>query len=66
MELIVNGERMRFEGPLALSELIESLGLEERKLAVERNLGIVPKSAYRETKLVNGDRLEIVHFVGGG
>jgi thiazole synthase len=46
--------------------LLESLGLDGRKVAVERNLEIVPKSAYGEVALSEGDKLEIVHFIGGG
>lgn len=66
MELTINGENRRFEGRLTLSGLVAALGLEPKKLAVERNREIVPKSAYDETWLSNGDSLEIVHFVGGG
>lgn len=46
--------------------LIEHIGLDGRKVAVERNLEIVPKSAYAATAILDGDRIEIVHFVGGG
>jgi thiamine biosynthesis protein ThiS len=66
MELIINGERASFDRALTVSELVAELGLEPRKLAVERNREIVPKSAYDRTQLADGDALEIVHFVGGG
>ncbi len=66
MELIINGEIARFDRALTVSELVAALGLEPRKLAVERNREIVPKSAYDRTQLADGDALEIVHFVGGG
>ncbi|MCB2096214.1 MAG: sulfur carrier protein ThiS [Parvularculaceae bacterium] len=66
MELKINGENMRFDRPMTVGELIVALGLEPRKLAIERNLEIIPKSAYGQTSLADGDRLEIVHFVGGG
>ncbi len=46
--------------------LLESLGLDPAKIAVERNLEIVPRSTYGEVALAHGDRLEIVHFIGGG
>jgi thiamine biosynthesis protein ThiS len=46
--------------------LVESFGLQPRKIAVERNLEIVPRSAYGEVALRDGDRIEIVNFVGGG
>lgn len=66
MEITVNGEKRRFESALTLTALIDVLGLDPRKLAVERNLEIVPKSKYAATALCDGDILEIVHFVGGG
>lgn len=66
MELTVNGEPRRIENGATVSRLIEALGLDPRKLAVERNREIVPRSAYAATALAEGDRLEIVHFVGGG
>jgi sulfur carrier protein len=66
VRLIVNGEEKTF-APLAdLAALIRSLDLDPRKVAVERNLSIVPRSLYGETALVDGDRIEIVHFIGGG
>ena len=51
---------------MSLAALVERLGLDMRKIAVERNLEIVPRSAYAATELGEGDRLEIVNFVGGG
>ena len=66
MQLTVNGETHRLEAPMTVLGLIESFGLEPRKVAIERNLEIVPRSAYAQTQLQDGDRLEIVHFVGGG
>ena len=49
-----------------VAALIAELGLDGRKVAVERNLEIVPKSLYAATPLADGDRIEIVHFIGGG
>ena len=49
-----------------LAELITELKLDKRLIAVERNLEVVPKSAYGETLLADGDRVEIVHMIGGG
>lgn len=66
VELTINGESARFDGPLTVGELVTALGLEPRKLAVELNREIVPKSAYGQIRLTEGDALEIVHFVGGG
>ncbi len=66
MELTINGEMRRVDAPLTLAGLVDQLRLDPRKLAVERNLEIVPRSAYASTALAAGDILEIVHFVGGG
>ena len=66
MEILLNGENRALEAGLTLRALIVEIGLDERKVAVERNLEIVPRSTYGETLLQNGDRIEIVEFVGGG
>ena len=66
MRLTINGEDRSFESALTVEELLGRIGLDHRRVAVERNLAIVPKSAYAETPLDDGDRLEIVHFIGGG
>jgi thiamine biosynthesis protein ThiS len=49
-----------------VAALVAHLGLDGRKVAVERNLEIVPRSTYGSTALTDGDRIEIVHFIGGG
>jgi thiamine biosynthesis protein ThiS len=64
--LTVNGDSMQVAAGLTLSQLIIQLELDTRKVAVERNLEIVPRSTYDSTRLEAGDRLEIVHFIGGG
>lgn len=66
MRLTINGEERSFEGALDLAGLVQALGLDARKVAVERNLEIVPRSTYGRVLLSDGDRLEIVQFVGGG
>jgi sulfur carrier protein len=66
MLLTVNGESRSFQGVADLAALVATLGLDIRKVAVERNLEIVPRSAYGRTALCEGDRIEIVQFVGGG
>jgi sulfur carrier protein len=66
MRLLINGEEHDFDAGLDVEGLVAALGLDARKLAVERNLEIVPKSRYAATALCDGDRLEIVHFIGGG
>ena len=66
MNLTDNGEPRAFRPLASLTELVAELGLDARKVAVERNLEIVPRSAYGRTALADGDRIEIVHFIGGG
>jgi len=66
MRITVNGEERTFNAPLTVSGLLDELGLDARKIAVERNLEIVSRSAFAETPIADGDRLEIVHFIGGG
>ncbi|MDB5428238.1 MAG: thiS [Phenylobacterium sp.] len=66
MNLTVNGEPRAFPLLADLAALVTELGLDGRKVAIERNLEIVPRSAYGKTKLSDGDRIEIVHFIGGG
>ena len=66
MNLTVNGEDRSFGALASLSDLVAELGLDARKVAVEHNLEIVPRSAYGRTALADGDRIEIVHFIGGG
>ena len=66
MTLTINGEQWAFGGLSSVAALVAELGLDARKVAVERNLEIVPRSAYGQTALADGDRIEIVHFIGGG
>lgn len=66
MRLTINGETQEFNDQLTVHELLGRIGLDPAKVAVERNLEIVPKSTYTETPLGDGDKLEIVHFIGGG
>jgi thiamine biosynthesis protein ThiS len=64
--LTLNGEGRVLNGPLSVLHLLVVLGLDTKKVAVERNEEIVPRSRYAETWLSSGDSLEIVHFIGGG
>ena len=66
MTLTINGEERAFAGLVDVAALVAALGLDPRKVAVERNLEIVPRSAYGRTPIADGDRIEIVHFIGGG
>ena len=65
MRIVLNGEDRSIEAS-TIATLIAEIGLEARKIAVERNREIVPKSQYDATVLQDGDQIEIVHFVGGG
>ena len=65
LHIQVNGED-RDVAATTLPALVEELGLDPRKVAIERNLEIVPKSLHATTALTDGDRIEIVQFVGGG
>ncbi len=66
MRLTVNGEAREVEGVTTLADLVSALGLDVRKVALERNLEIVPRSLHATTPVAHGDRIEIVQFVGGG
>lgn len=63
--LIVNGDNLVTDAK-TLADLVQSLELDPRKVALERNLEIVPRSLYGSVQIEDGDRLEIVQFVGGG
>lgn len=66
MRLTVNGEVREAPDRATLAQFLASLGIEAGKVAVERNLEIAPRSRWAAIGLEEGDRLEIVHFVGGG
>ena len=66
INLRVNGEHRRVRDGLTLADLARELGLAPEKVAVERNLEVVPRSTLADVALVDGDEIEIVTFVGGG
>jgi thiazole synthase len=66
MDIFINGEARSCDASLTLEQLLTALKLDPRKVAVERNLEIVPRSTYGSVEVAAGDRLEIVHFIGGG
>ena len=66
MRIMINGESRELAPGLTVAGLLQDLGIDTRKVAVERNLEIVPNSAFAATEVQEGDRLEIVHFIGGG
>ncbi len=66
MKIILNGEPHDIEPDVTVSQLIEQLGLAGKRLAVEVDREIIPRTDYAETRLGEGARLEIVHAIGGG
>lgn len=66
IELVINGEPRSFPAAPTLAQLVESLDLAGKRIAIEKNGEIVPRSQHATTSLVSGDRLEIVVAVGGG
>lgn len=66
ISVTLNGEARALPAGLSLAAMLTHLGLNPRKVAVERNLEIAPRSAYGTIEVQDGDRLEIVQFVGGG
>jgi thiazole synthase len=62
----LNGDLRRVNVGATIAEMLAELGLDARKVAVERNLAIVPRSTFSEVRVEDGDKFEIVHFVGGG
>ena len=66
MRVTVNGESRELDASLSVASLLQSLSLSAGRIAVEINEEVVPRDAYGERRLAAGDRIEIVHFVGGG
>ena len=66
LKITLNGEIRQLDEPANLRLFLTGLGLDPAKIAVERNLEIVPRSTYDQVQVTDGDRLEIVHFIGGG
>jgi thiamine biosynthesis protein ThiS len=66
IQIIVNGETREVPGGLEVSALLSHLGLPAGRVAIERNLEILPRTEWVKTAVQAGDRYEIVHFVGGG
>lgn len=66
MNIILNGNAREYPDKLSASELLRSLGLADKRLALEVNQEIVPRSTFDNHKINPGDRIEIVHAIGGG
>jgi thiamine biosynthesis protein ThiS len=66
MNLIINGEDRQFDSALTISALLERLGMKPDRVAIELNRELIPRERWPGTQLSDDDKLEIVHFVGGG
>ena len=66
VQVRINGEHRRVAEGISISDLVSELGFDPVRVAVERNLEVVPRSTLGEVKVENGDDFEIVRFVGGG
>ena len=62
----VNGEHRRVAGGMSVAQMVNQLGLDPLRVAVERNLEVIPRSTLSQVCVEDGDDFEIVHFVGGG
>jgi len=66
MTITLNGQKKELKEDVTVLELLQELGIENKPLALELNLKVLPKAKYAVTHLKDGDRIEIIHFVGGG
>jgi len=66
LSIVVNGEDRATKPETTVTDLLRELGLDRGRVAIERNLEILPRAKWAETKVQAGDRYEIVQFVGGG
>ena len=66
INIFLNGEQTNLQPNMTVSDLLEKLGLQDKRLAVEINLDIIPRSEYQSTRLNQDDKVEIVQAIGGG
>lgn len=66
MTVTINGERREVPEGLSVSALLDHLGFTNKRVAIERNLEILPRAQWQQTQVESNDKFEIVHFVGGG
>jgi thiamine biosynthesis protein ThiS len=66
MKIIINGEEKSFGSNISIEAMLAELKINPKKVAIEMNLEIIPKSLYAKTLLKEGDSLEIIEFIGGG
>lgn len=64
--ITLNGEPYELDGPLSIADLLTKLSIDSRRVAVEHNYTIVKRQLFADTQISDGDRVEIVNFVGGG
>lgn len=66
MQITLNGEAFELERPMSVVELLDSLDIDPRRVAVEHNLAIIRRHTFPDVIVRDGDRVEVVNFVGGG
>jgi thiamine biosynthesis protein ThiS len=66
ISVILNGEAREIPHGSSVAAMLQAIGLDPRKVAVEHNLEVIPRSTFGDVEVSEGDRFEIVHFVGGG
>lgn len=66
MQVIINGESHSYDTEMTISSLLEQSGLADKRVAVELNESIVPRSQHAQTFIAEGDNIEIIHAIGGG
>jgi thiazole synthase/sulfur carrier protein len=66
IQVVVNGEARQVPPQLTVAGLLQDMGLDSGRVAIERNLEILPRARWQNTRMEDGDRFEIVQFVGGG
>ena len=66
MQITLNGDRVEVPGPLTVTELLDRLDIDPRRVAVEHNLTVLRRTLFGDTFVRDGDQIEIVNFVGGG
>ncbi|MFP6571065.1 MAG: sulfur carrier protein ThiS [Vicinamibacterales bacterium] len=66
MNIVLNGETYKTDGPLTIGRLLVHLDIDRRRVAVEQNMNVIKKPNYDSTIVNNGDAIEVVNFIGGG
>lgn len=66
ISITLNGEIHNLDETISVAQLLQNLKLQDSKVAIEKNLEIVPRSTYEQEQIHNGDAIEVVHFIGGG